>query len=151
MQQNQNSNSPSRQPNSNQRIPGKLKIDDNVVQKITGLAAIQTDGVLSMSGGPMEGLKEALGRKSLRKGISTEVGEKQAAIDLNIIIEYDKSIPEVYRNVTNNVTTAIEKMTGLEVVELNLYVDDIDTADDSKLGDRKENKEETSTTTPRVQ
>lgn len=150
MQQNQDSTRSSSN-NSKQRIPGKLKIDDNVVQKITGLAAVQTDGVLSMSGGPMEGLKEALGRKSLRKGISTEVGEKQAAIDLNIIIEYDKNIPEVYRNVTNNVTAAIEKMTGLEVVELNLYVDDIDTADDSKLGDRSQNQLETGNTTPRVQ
>lgn len=150
MQQNQGSTR-SNSSNSKQRIPGKLKIDDNVVQKITGLAAVQTDGVLSMSGGPMEGLKEALGRKSLRKGISTEVGEKQAAIDLNIVIEYDKNIPEVYRNVTNNVTAAIEKMTGLEVVELNLYVDDIDTADEGKLGDRSQNQLDSGNTTPRVQ
>jgi uncharacterized alkaline shock family protein YloU len=58
-------------------------------------------------------------------GVSVEVGEKQAAIDLDIVVEYGAGIVELARAVRRNVITAVERMTGLEVIEVNIAVSDI--------------------------
>ncbi len=101
---------------------GTIKITDEVVAIIAGIAAMEVPGVTSMSGGIAGGIAEALGRKNLSKGVKVEVGEKEAAIDLFIIIEYGYRIPEVAWTIQERVKNAVEDMTGLNVVEVNIHI-----------------------------
>ncbi|AYO30703.1 Asp23/Gls24 family envelope stress response protein [Biomaibacter acetigenes] len=101
---------------------GSIKIADEVVGIIAGLAATEVEGVAGMSGGIVGGIAEILGRKNLSKGVKVEVGEKEAAVDLYIIVNYGARIPEVAWNVQENVKKAIENMTGLSVIEVNIHV-----------------------------
>ncbi len=101
---------------------GTVKIADEVVSIIAGIAATEVKGVAGMSGGVAGGIAEMLGRKNLSKGVKVEVGEKEAAINLYVIVEYGERIPEVAWNIQENVKQAIENMTGLEVVEVNIHI-----------------------------
>lgn len=101
---------------------GQIKISDEVVGVIAGLAATEISGVAGMSGGIAGGIAEMLGRKNLSKGVKVEVGEKEAAIDLYIIVEYGAKIPDVSWKIQENVKKAIETMTGLSVVEVNIHI-----------------------------
>ncbi len=101
---------------------GTIKITDEVVAIIAGIAAMEVPGVTSMSGGIAGGIAEALGRKNLSKGVKVEVGEKEAAIDLFIIVEYGYRIPEVAWTIQERVKNAVEDMTGLNVVEVNIHI-----------------------------
>lgn len=101
---------------------GDVRIANEVVGIVAGLAAVEIEGVAGMSGGIAGGIAELLGRKNLSKGVKVEVGEEQAAVDLYIIVEYGVKIPEVARKIQENVKQAIETMTGLEVVEVNVNV-----------------------------
>ena len=101
---------------------GTIKITDEVVAIIAGLAATEVPGVSGMSGGIAGGIVEALGRKNLSKGVKVEVGEKEAAIDLYIIVEYGYRIPEIAWNIQEKVKRSVETMTGLNVVEVNIHV-----------------------------
>ncbi len=101
---------------------GSIRIADDVVRIIAGLAASEVSGVVSMSGGMVGGIAEKLGRKNLSKGVKVEVGEKEAAVDLYIVVEYGSSIPEVAARIQDTVKSAIERMTGLAVVEVNVNV-----------------------------
>lgn len=92
---------------------------------IAGLATIEIDGVAGMSGGFAGGIAELLGRKNLSKGVKVEVGEKEAAIDVSVIVEYGMRIPELSANIQRNVKHAIESMTGLSVVEVNVHIHDV--------------------------
>ena len=75
-----------------------------------------------MSGGIAGGIAEILGRKNLSKGVKVEVGEKEAAIDLYIIVEYGCKIPDVSWDIQEKVKKAVETMTGLDVIEVNIHV-----------------------------
>lgn len=101
---------------------GKVTFADEVVAIIAGLAATEVKGVAAMSGSVAGGIAEKLGRKNLTKGVKVEVGEKEAAIDLYIIVDYGVRIPEVAWNIQENVKKAVETMTGLSVVEVNVHV-----------------------------
>ena len=101
---------------------GTIKISDEVVAIIAGIAAMEVPGVTSMSGGIAGGIAEALGRKNLSKGVKVEVGEREAAIDLYIIVEYGYRIPEVAWTIQEKVKNAVEDMTGLRVVEVNIHI-----------------------------
>jgi len=101
---------------------GSIRIADDVVRIIAGLEASEVSGVVSMSGGMVGGIAEKLGRKNLSKGVKVEVGEKEAAVDLYIVVEYGSSIPEVAARIQDTVKSAIERMTGLAVVEVNVNV-----------------------------
>ncbi|MTI65434.1 MAG: Asp23/Gls24 family envelope stress response protein [Firmicutes bacterium] len=101
---------------------GQIKIADEVVGIIAGLAATEIEGVAGMSGGLAGGISEMLGRKSLSKGVKVEVGEKEAAIDLFIIVDYGAKIPEVAWKIQESVKNAVETMTGLNVVEVNIHI-----------------------------
>lgn len=101
---------------------GTIKITDEVVAIIAGIAATEVPGVTSMSGGIAGGIAEALGRKNLSKGVKVEVGEKEAAIDLYIIVDYGFRIPEVAWTIQEKVKHAVEEMTGLNVVEVNIHI-----------------------------
>lgn len=101
---------------------GSVKISEEVVAIIAGIAATDVPEVAGMSGGIVGGIAEILGRKNLSKGVKVEVGEKEAAIDLYIIVEFGARIPEVAWNIQEKVKTAVQTMTGLNVVEVNIHV-----------------------------
>lgn len=101
---------------------GSVKISEEVVAIIAGIAATDVPGVAGMSGGIAGGIAEILGRKNLSKGVKVEVGEKEAAIDLYIIVEFGSRIPEVAWDIQDKVKTAVQTMTGLNVVEVNIHV-----------------------------
>lgn len=102
---------------------GAIRIADEVVEVIAGLAASEVEGVAGMSGGFVGDLAQMLGRnKNLSKGVKVEVGEHEAAVDLFLVVEYGVSIPEVSLRVQESVKDAIEGMTGLKVVETNVHI-----------------------------
>lgn len=101
---------------------GSVKISEEVVAIIAGIAATEVPGVAGMSGGIAGGIAEILGRKNLSKGVKVEVGEKEAAIDLYIIVEFGARIPEVAWNIQDKVKNAVQSMTGLNVIEVNIHV-----------------------------
>jgi uncharacterized alkaline shock family protein YloU len=101
---------------------GSIRIADEVVSIIAGLAATEVEGIAGMSGGIAGGIAEMLGRKNFAKGVRVEVGEKEAAVDLYIIVKYGVRIPDVALAAQENVKQAIENMTGLSVVEVNIHV-----------------------------
>ncbi len=101
---------------------GTVKIANEVVAIIAGLAATEVEGVAEMSGGMTADFTEMLGMKNLSKGVKVEVGEKEAAIDIFIIVEYGSKISEVAKNVQKKVKETVETMTGLKVVEVNVNV-----------------------------
>ncbi|HOJ09107.1 MAG TPA: Asp23/Gls24 family envelope stress response protein [Clostridiales bacterium] len=111
---------------------GSVKITDEVVSVIAGLAAIEVQGVASMSGGFAGGIAEALGMKNLSKGVKVEVTEKEAIINLFIIVEYGARIPEVAWNIQENVKKTVESMTGLVVTEVNIHVQGINIIKENK-------------------
>ncbi|MDQ3578653.1 MAG: Asp23/Gls24 family envelope stress response protein [Actinomycetota bacterium] len=109
---------------------GSTTIADVVVQKIAGLATREVPGVYALGGGASRAfgaIRERIpgASASAGQGVSVEVGEKQAAVDLQILVEYGVSIADLSRSVRRNVITAIERMTGLEVVEVNINVSDV--------------------------
>ncbi|MGB9802644.1 MAG: Asp23/Gls24 family envelope stress response protein [Desulfofundulus sp.] len=101
---------------------GSIRIADEVVRVIAGLAATEVPGVAGMSGGVVGGIVEMLGRKNLSRGVKVEVGEKEAAVDLFVIVDYGTRIPDVALEIQENVKKAIEAMTGLSVVEVNVNI-----------------------------
>lgn len=105
-----------------ERSGGAIRIANEVVGIIAGLAATEIKGVAGMSGGIAGGIAEMLGKKNLSKGVKVEVGEKEAAVDMYVIMDYGVSIPDIAWRVQENVKKAIESMTGLTVVEVNVHV-----------------------------
>ena len=101
---------------------GTVRIADEVVSIIAGLAATEVTGIAGMSGGLVGGIAEILGRRNFAKGVKVEVGEREAAVDLYIIVKYGVRIPDVALAAQENVKQAIETMTGLSVVEVNVHV-----------------------------
>lgn len=101
---------------------GSIKINEEVVAIIAGIAATEVSGVAGMSGGIAGGIAEILGRKNLSKGVKVEVGEKEAAVDLYIIVEYGSRIPDVAWEIQEKVKKSVETMTGLDVIEVNIHV-----------------------------
>lgn len=120
-----NSNSMNVQENSDEIALGNnsIKIADDVVAVIAGVAVSEIQGVANMAGGFAGGISEVLsGKKNLAKGIKVEVGEKETKIDVNIIVEYGTRIPDVAYEIQTKVKKAVETMTGLKVVEVNVHV-----------------------------
>jgi uncharacterized alkaline shock family protein YloU len=105
-----------------------IKISDDVIAVIAGVAASEVQGVAEMSGGFAGGISEVLsGKKNLSKGIKVESGEKETKIDVNIIVEYGIRIPDVAFEIQNRVKKAVESMTGLKVVEVNVHIQGVST------------------------
>jgi uncharacterized alkaline shock family protein YloU len=110
---------------------GKISVAQGVVQKIAGIACREISGVHAM-GAPASrafgAVRERIPGSSgpnVAQGVGVEVGETQAAIDLDIVVEYGVSIADLGRSIQRNVKQAVERMTGLEVVEVNVSVDDL--------------------------
>ena len=105
-----------------------IKISNDVIAVIAGVAASEVPGVSAMAGGLTGGLTEALkGKKNLAKGIKVEATEKTAKIDVNIIVEYGSRIPDVAFEIQNRVKKSVESMTGLKVEEVNVHVQGVNT------------------------
>ncbi|WP_293004072.1 Asp23/Gls24 family envelope stress response protein [Mycobacterium sp.] len=114
---------------------GQTTIADVVVSKIAGMATREVHGVYDLGGNASRAvgaLRERIPGASTNysQGVSVEVGEKQAAVDLDIVAEYGVSIADLASGIRRNVIAAIERMTGLEVVEVNITVHDVHVPDD---------------------
>ena len=117
-----------------------IQISDDVVSVIAGKAVSEAPGVYAMAGGFAGGISEVLsGKKNLSKGIKVEVGEKETKIDVNIIVEYGSRIPDVAFDIQNRVKAAVEGMTGLKVVAVNVHVQGVNT---ESVTDSEEEKED---------
>lgn len=113
----------------------KIRIADEVVAVIAGKAVSEIHGVSEMSGGFAGGIGEVLsGKKNLAKGIKVVVTEKDAKIDVNIIVEYGVRIPEIAFEIQTKVKKAVETMTGLKVTEVNVHVQGVNTNIEKKDG-----------------
>lgn len=128
--------------------PGRTTIADGVVEKIAGLAARDVVGVHAMGGGLARTFGAVRDRvpgsgSAPARGVKAEVGELQTALDLEIVVEYGVAISEVARSVRENVISATQRMTGLEVVEVNISVSDV------KLPDEEDEDEDSDK--PRLQ
>jgi uncharacterized alkaline shock family protein YloU len=122
---------------------GRTTIADGVVEKIAGLAARDVVGVHAMGTGLSRTFGAVRDRvpgstRSVTRGVKAEVGEVQTALDLDIVVEYGVSIVEVARAVRENVIAAVERMTGLEVVEVNVAVGDVKLPDEEDEDDREQ-------------
>ena len=104
---------------------GKVVFAEDVIATIATLAAAEVEGVYGMSGTAFEGIGEKLGKKNYTKGIKVEVGSIECAVEMSIIVRYGFRIQEVCRNVQVAVKNAIETMTGLKVVQVNITVNSI--------------------------
>ncbi len=109
---------------------GRTVIADAVVAKIVGMAAREVRGVHAMGAGMSRAfgaVRERIGgsTSTVSQGVAVEVGERQAAIDLDVVVEYGVSIPDLAAGIRRNVVGAVEKLCGLEVTEVNITVGDI--------------------------
>ena len=118
-----------------------IKISNDVVAVIAGVAVSEVPGVASMSGGFAGGISEVLsGKKNLSKGIKVDAGEKEVKIDVNIIVEYGSRIPDVAFEIQNRVKKSVENMTGLKVAEVNVHVQGVRTEKEER--EEESNNEE---------
>ena len=112
----------------------EIKIADDVVSVIAGIAASEVPGVSGMAGGFAGGISEVFsGKKNLAKGIKVDVGEKETKIDVNIIVEYGVRIPDVAFEIQNRVKKAVESMTGLTVQEVNVHVQGVNLVEEKNV------------------
>lgn len=118
--------------NDNHDKVGSISYANDVIAIIAGLAATEIKGIAGMSGGITSGFAELLGRKNLTKGVKVELGKEEAAIDLFVIVEYGVAIHEVANKVQENVKKAVETMTGLRVVEVNVNVQGVNVIPEPK-------------------
>ena len=101
---------------------GEVRIADEVVAIIAGLAATEVEGVDSMAGNITNELVGKLGMKNLSKGVKVDVTEEHVSVDLSLNIKYGYNIPDVSERVQDRVKTAIENMTGLTVLDVNIRI-----------------------------
>lgn len=105
-----------------------IKISDDVVAVIAGVAVSEVPGVASMAGSFAGGISEVFsGKKNLAKGIKVDIADNDTKIDVNIIVEYGTRIPDVAFEIQNRVKKAVENMTGLNVEEVNVHVQGVNT------------------------
>ena len=104
---------------------GRIVFADEVVATIAALAVSDVDGVSSLSGGVVEGITEMIGKKNVTKGVKVEVGTEEAAVDVSVSIKYGYKIKEVCEKIQQAIKSAIETMTGLRVVEINVFVQSV--------------------------
>lgn len=122
----------------------KLTFEDQVIKKIAGIASNDVKGILSMSGGFMSGLTDRFrSTEDITKGIDAEVGERQVALDLKVIVEYGKNIPSIFQDAVTKIKKSVHDMTGLDVIEINMHVEDVMTRPefDAKSKSSKEEEE----------
>jgi len=123
-------------------VKGELTYEDKVIQKIIGLSLEKVDGLLAVDGGFFSNLADKIvNTDHVGNGVNVEVGKEQVAVDLNVVVEYQKNVPDLYRHIKEVVVSQVSKITDLEVIEVNVNVVDIKTkeqheADSVSLQDR---------------
>ncbi len=110
--------------NTNDDI-GNVKIADEVIATIAGIATSEVKGVAGMSGTIAGGIAEILGKKNLSKGVKIEHNGDLVSIDLHLIVAYGVRVPEVSWEIQERVKKAVESMTGLEIEKINIYIEGI--------------------------
>lgn len=109
-------------------VKGELTFEDKVIQKIIGIALEDVDGLLTVNGGFFSNLAEKIvNSNDVTSGIDVEVGKKQVAVDLEIVAEYGKDISKLYDKIKEIIVEQVQKMTSLEVIEVNVTVVDVKT------------------------
>ena len=109
----------------------KLVIDENVVEKISSMAAQKIDGIIDMKGNVLSRIQEGLGGNDRKKGVDADVvDENNAKVDLSIILEYGKSATDVFDQLKDVIAKDIKDMTGLNVVEMTVNVVDVMTPEE---------------------
>ena len=123
---------------------GKTMIADTVVAKIAAMAAREVSGIYQLGGGAARAfgaIRERIpgsGGPNVSQGVAVEVGETQAAVDIDAVVEYGVSITDLASGVRRNVITSLERMTGLQVVEVNVSINDIHLpSDDTAEGESR--------------
>jgi uncharacterized alkaline shock family protein YloU len=123
---------------------GKTTIADTVVAKIAAMAAREVSGVYQLGGGAARAfgaIRERIpgsGGPNVSQGVAVEVGETQAAVDIDAVVEYGVSITDLAAGIRRNVITSLERMTGLQVVEVNVSINDIHLpSDDTAEGESR--------------
>ena len=107
-------------------IMGELTFDDKVIQKIIGIALEEIDGLLTVDGGFFSNLAEKLvNTDNVTSGINTEVGKKQVAVDMDVVVEYGKDIRKIFEKIKKVISKEVSNMTHLDVIEVNVNVADI--------------------------
>lgn len=122
---------------------GRTALAVGVVEKIAGVAAREVAGIHALGSGlarTFGAMRDRVpgGKPSVGRGIKAEVGEKQTAIDIALVVEYGVVIPELARQVRENIVNAVERMTGLEVVEVNIAVNDVHLPDEPEFEEEEE-------------
>ncbi|SDN67445.1 Asp23/Gls24 family envelope stress response protein [Actinacidiphila guanduensis] len=127
----------------NGRPSGKTTIADSVVATIAGIATREVEGVYAMGGGPSRAVGAVRDRVARgadhTRGVKVEVGEKEAAVDLDIVVLYGTEIADAADDIRSSVTNAVERMTGLDVVEININVRDVHVPGEEPDEDEDEN------------
>ncbi len=112
---------------------GTVKVSNEVIATIAGVAATQIEGVVGMSEGIVDGIAKLLtGSQPLTKGVKVELGDEEVNLDVSIIIKYGTSIPDISGKVQENIKKAIENMTGLKVVKVNLCIQGVHVEKENK-------------------
>lgn len=112
--------------NQNQTIKGDLTFDDKVIQKIIGIALEEIEGLLTVDGGFLSNLAgKIVNTDDVTSGIDVEVGKEQVAVDLDVVCEYGRNMNNIYDSIKEITTREVKKMTGLNVVEVNVNVVDV--------------------------
>ncbi|HAP2793811.1 TPA: Asp23/Gls24 family envelope stress response protein [Enterococcus faecalis] len=109
-------------------IKGELFFEDKVIQKIIGIALDEIDGLLTIDGGFFSNIAGKLvNTDNTTSGVDVEVGKKQVAVDLSIVAEYGKDVTTIYDKMKQVISNEVKKMTGLDVIEINVNVVDVKT------------------------
>ena len=104
---------------------GNIRIADDVVKTIAAKATADVDGVYKLAGGVVDEVSRILGKKRPTNGVKVEVGEVECNIEIYIVVKYGYKIPEVAEEVQKNVLEEVSRLSGLKVVEVNVYVQNV--------------------------
>ena len=122
-------------------ITARLTIDENVVEKISSLAAQKVDGIIDMKGNVLSMIQEGLGGNDRKKGVDADVvDENNAKVDLSIILEYGKSATDVFDQLKDVIAKDIKDMTGLNVIEMTVNV--VDVMDQEEFNQKRGNNDD---------
>ncbi len=123
---------------------GSLKIADEVLSIVAGLAVAEVQGVAGMSGGIVGGITEMLGKQNFSKGIKVIPTGKTVVVEIYVIVKYGFNIPDVAIAIQEKVKTAVENMTGFDVTSVDVHVEGIRRQAEVNIGENGENAEEAS-------
>ncbi len=124
-----------------ERDAGKIKIESDVIAMIAGQATLDTEGVAGMSSGITEEITKRMSGKNITKGIRVEADEIEASIDIKVTIKYGYKLLDVAKNIQQNVKEAVESMSGLNVLEVNVFVEGVEIKTEEKESSKNKKKD----------